>query len=249
MNAIILAAGFGERTKNVLCDMPKALIRVADGRTILDHVIADLNDTGISSITIVTNARFYTILSDYVHKTYRRKNIMVVNDGSHTPEQRLGALGDLLFALGTNPPVNPGEPVLVLPSDTAYWNAFSLADFLGFSRAHPDGFITAVYDAGDKGKIRGHLGCVLMDSEGRITDFEEKPDNPRSTLAIVALYIFGPEHRKLLEKFKDTGGDLNSPSNIIPFFMRHDIKIFGYAAKGNIVDANQPDDIQKANEY
>jgi Nucleoside-diphosphate-sugar pyrophosphorylase involved in lipopolysaccharide biosynthesis/translation initiation factor 2B, gamma/epsilon subunits (eIF-2Bgamma/eIF-2Bepsilon) len=245
-STIILAGGFGERTKGLLGDTPKLLIKTADGQTILDHILQDLSDNKPGA-TVVTNGYFYTPIAKYVSENYPQGSVDTINDQRMTPGERLGALGDLLFAIDKGEKAD-GD-ILVLPSDTAYWESFSIKDFLGFASLHTDSFVTVVYDVKDPEKIRRNLGCVVLDDKNRVTEFEEKPENPKSTLAIVAIYLFRPEHIKLLREFKESGGDLNSPSNIIPFLMERGVKISGFLSKGRVVDANGPKEISEAASY
>jgi glucose-1-phosphate thymidylyltransferase len=245
-STIILAGGFGERTKGLLGDIPKLLIKTADGQTILDHILRDL-DGNKPEVTIVTNGYFYAQIAKYVGENYPQGSVDTINDQRMTPGERLGALGDLLFAI--NEEKKAGGDILVLPSDTAYWESFSMKDFLDFTSLHPDSFVTVVYDVKDREKIRRNLGCVVLDDKNSVTEFEEKPQNPKSTLAIIAIYLFRPEHIKLLREFGKSGGDLNSPSNIIPFLMKHGVRISAFLSKGKVVDANGPKEISEAASY
>lgn len=93
------------------------------------------------------------------------------------------------------------------------------------------------------------MGCVTLGENSEIIEFEEKPEEPKSTLAIVAMYLFRPEHVKLLQEFKKEGGNLDSPSNIIPYLMKKGTKISAYLSKGKVVDANSLEQISEAKKY
>ncbi len=241
--AVILAGGFGERTMGTLGEIPKLLIKTADGKTILGHVIQDLESAGLRT-AIVTNDIFYDKINKFVPE-----DVSLINDKRRKPEERLGALGDLLLFTDSAREGKNDEDVLVLPSDTAYWESFSIKDFLAFAKNRPDSFVTVAYDTGDKGKIKGNLGCVELDGNFQVISFEEKPEEPKSTLAIIAIYLFRPEHIKLLREFRGKGGDLNSPSNIIPFLMKEGIKISVFLSKGKVIDANGPQEISEVSSY
>lgn len=244
---IILAGGFGERTRGVLGNVPKLLVETADGETILDHIVGDLDKNGLQSV-IVTNGLFYDQIAKFVGKKHPNERTSIINDQKTRPEERLGALGDLLFAID-EASLEDGKELLVLPGDTAYWKSFLVDEFLKFASEHPDGFVTVVYDVGDKEKIRGNLGCAILDENSQITEFEEKPEKPKSPFAIIAIYLFRPEHVSLLRDFKSEGGNLNSPSNIIPYLMERKIKIYAYVSRGQVIDANSPEEIDKARRY
>jgi glucose-1-phosphate thymidylyltransferase len=239
---IVLAGGFGVRTNGVLGDTPKLLAKVANG-TILDHILKDLNKTGLK-LLIATNGLFYDSINGFVNKNYPNKDLKIINNHKKVPEDRLGALGDLLNAIDSEE-IMDDKNILVLPSDTAYWESFSIKDFLDFADLHTDSFITVIYDLGDREKIKNNLGCVTLDEKNCVLEFEEKPENPKTTLAIVAMYFFRPEHINLLREFKKTGGNLNSPSNIIPFLMKRGIKISAFLSKGKVIDANNAEQISE----
>lgn len=249
ISTVILAGGFGVRTNHILQDTPKALIQTADGATILSHIISDLKENGLNDVTIVTNGRFYPAISTHVHDQMRRSDIAVLNDGRGTPEDRLGALGDLLFTLDSRQTESWKESVLVLPSDTAYWESFSIGEFMEFAALHPDEFVTIVYDIHDVEKIKKKLGCAVVDDHNRIVEFTEKPEQPNSTMTILPIYVFRPRHIQLLRDFARQKGDLNSPSNIIPFLMKQDEPVLAYVSGNRVVDANGPEEIQQARQY
>src|SRR5207244_10806423 len=109
--------------------------------------------------------------------------IKVVNDGTTTDEDKLGAIGDINFVLSREELTN--SPLLVVAGDNLF--SGSLAAFVKFAKK-TDATV-AVYDIGDKEAIKKY-GNIDIDAEGMITHFEEKPEKPRSTLAAVALYYY-----------------------------------------------------------
>ena len=100
MNILILAGGYGTRLYPVIKDTPKALLEVC-GKTLIDHTVEKFQGiSGIDEIVVVTNAKFFDLLSAWGKaRSGKPFPIRVVNDGTHTPEDRLGAIGDILFVL------------------------------------------------------------------------------------------------------------------------------------------------------
>ena len=245
LSSVILAGGFGVRTKNVLGDIPKALIKTSSGETLIDHLLNDLEKAGVKGNHVVSNSKYYPQISKQIEK----RGVSIAEDGAKEPSERLGALGDLLLAI--NKFGLGKESLLVLSSDYAYWESFSLSDFIKFSEEEKSRgcFLTIAWDTGDRSLVNGKFGCPFLDEDGFVISFEEKPQDPKSSLAILAFYLYRPEQIKFLEEFKDQGGNMDSPSNIIPFLMKSGVKIRTFVVNKEVVDAGTPEEIEKAKKY
>ena len=76
------------------------------------------------------------------------------------------------------------------------------------------------------------FGIVITDDTNRITDFEEKPANPRSNLASMGIYIFTWKVLKeALVKLQDVPG-CDFGKHIIPFCHERRQRIFAYEYNG-----------------
>jgi NDP-sugar pyrophosphorylase family protein len=104
MNAILLCAGFATRMTPLTKDFPKALLPVG-GKPVIDHLIDQFLDfRGLDSIYLVTNERFFKQFVEWGEMrsraiTRRGISLHILNDGADRPERRLGASGDLGFAV------------------------------------------------------------------------------------------------------------------------------------------------------
>jgi len=244
---IILAAGFGRRTRGILNNIPKALIKTLGGKTILDHLIEDLTvNCRLKNIYIVTNGKYYQQITHHI-KQYSEVKIQVINDGINIPEERMGALKDLLFAYKKIPYTS--ETYLVLPSDYAYWQAFSLRDFINFSKKNSNYFCIVAYDVKKKNIIKNRLSCMIIDQSFQVKKFIEKPENPPNTLAGSPFYIYRNRHMKLLENFINEGNLGDSPGLFIPYLLKKKEKVKAVIVQNNLIDAGTPSDIKKVKKY
>ena len=76
------------------------------------------------------------------------------------------------------------------------------------------------------------FGIVITDAERRITEFEEKPANPRSNLASMGIYIFSwPVLREALIKNKDVPS-CDFGKHVIPYCFEQDKRLFAYEFNG-----------------
>src|SRR5258708_22636540 len=100
MNALILAAGYATRLYPLTLNRAKQLLGVA-GRAIMQWVVDQLEPIGgLERICIVTNNRFERDFVDWAacYRGRRPVKFEVINDGSNSDSDKLGAIGDIYFA-------------------------------------------------------------------------------------------------------------------------------------------------------
>ena len=96
MKAVILAAGYATRLYPLTLDRPKHLLEVG-GRAILEHLLERLPLAELDPIYVVTNAKFAPRFREWASEY--PANVVVIDDGTSTEEDRLGAIGDLDLAI------------------------------------------------------------------------------------------------------------------------------------------------------
>jgi glucose-1-phosphate thymidylyltransferase len=95
-----LAAGYATRLYPLTLDTPKALLDIG-GAPILDHICGRIRRIpGAQRIVVISNARFYNHFEAWRH-THPDWDIDLLNDGTASDVDKLGALGDIAFALDT----------------------------------------------------------------------------------------------------------------------------------------------------
>ena len=76
------------------------------------------------------------------------------------------------------------------------------------------------------------FGVVIADSEGRISEFEEKPEHPRSNLASMGIYIFSwPVLREALIELSEVPG-CDFGKHVIPHLHARGDRVFAYEYRG-----------------
>jgi len=211
MKAVILAAGFSTRLYPLTLTFPKALLKVGD-RPILEQVLSQvLTHQEIDGITLVTNEVYFPHFSQYLEQTDKEKRISLISDHTTAPENRLGAIADLLLVMKQQ---QINDHLLVLASDTL--TSMRLTDFVGYFRKK-DSSITALFDLSDPDQIRGKLGCASVNQENQITAFVEKPQEPASSLVAVPYYLFHQRDLPLIRSYPETGRSLDSPGSLLGF--------------------------------
>jgi glucose-1-phosphate thymidylyltransferase len=219
VKALILAAGYATRLSPLTDDRPKQLLPVG-GKPIVDWIVEKIRDAGITEVHLVTNARFAPLFRDWSTES----GVTIHDDGTTTNETRLGAIGDLQF-------VGLDDDLLVIAGDNLF--DFSLADFVEFWRAH-DGSAVAVYDVGDR-ELAKKYGGVAVDGARRITGFVEKPDDPPSTLAATATYVYPRPHARLVDEYLAEGNNPDQPGNFVAWLHTRE-PVYAYAFEGGWYD-------------
>ncbi len=195
MKALVLAAGYGTRLYPLTKNLAKPLVTVAD-KTILQHIIEKLEKIAtIDEIFVTTNHTFFDQVERYLGRMKSSKKITVFNDGTTTNENRLGAVGDIHFTIER---ANINDDLLVIAGDNLF--GFSLQEFISFFQEKGQSAI-ALRDLEHPDAVRKRFGvCILEGSQ--VIDFQEKPEEPKSTLAATACYLYHKDDLPLIRNAK-----------------------------------------------
>ncbi len=191
---------------------------------------------------IVSNKKFYEGFCNWVDKQNYKKKIEVLNDGTASNEERLGAIGDINFALEKT---GIFDDLLVLGSDNLF--EFKLRDFIDFALSKRPGASLCLYDVKDIEKARLYGIGVLGNKYNEIIDFEEKPKKPRSTLAATAIYFYPKEKLTLIKEYMKEGLTKDAPGNFVKWLKARE-PVYGYVFKENWYDIGDKALLKKADE-
>lgn len=172
MKAIIPVAGAGTKLRPHTYTQPKALIPLA-GKTILSIIIDQLRDAGIREFILVVGYLGDKI-QDYVLLKYPDLQFHFVHQN-----ERHG-LGHAIYL--TRGMVN-GDDVLIALGDTIC--EFDVAEFMSLP-----GSALGVKKVDDP----RNFGVAEIEEETRITKVVEKPQIPKSNMALVGIYKIHESH-------------------------------------------------------
>ncbi|QSR85835.1 nucleotidyltransferase family protein [Methylacidimicrobium sp. B4] len=228
---MILAAGYATRLYPLTQNQPKPLLPIA-GRPILEHILDRVRSLGGPvECLIVTNHRFAEAFEEWGQR-YRIEqpglDLKILDDGSTSEADRLGAIGDLAFVIEEE---RISEELLVIAGDNLF--DAPLGDFVAYGRkiGKP---VVGVYDVGDREAIRRY-NHIRLDGEGRIVFFEEKPKNPEGTLTAIALYYFPSEAWTYLRQYLAEGESRDQPGRFIEWLYRRH-PVFSWRLPGRWFD-------------
>jgi glucose-1-phosphate thymidylyltransferase len=241
MHALILAAGYATRLYPLTLNKPKPLLTVG-GKTIIEWVIDNLADVpNLKTIYVVTNDKFASDFEAWRERYQSRQpklKLQIVNDGSKSDEDKLGAIGDINLVVTRENLARDG--LLIIAGDNLFTE--SLAGFAACAK-ETDATV-AVYDVGDIEAIKKY-GNIAIDADGIITHFEEKPQNPRGTLAAIALYYYSSAVLSLLTTYLAAGNNPDQPGRFVQWlYTRKPVKTF--QIKGKWFDIGSKETLEKA---
>ena len=129
--------------------------------------IAGVDD--VDEVHVVTNAR----KAPCVRTTGPRAATSIVHDdGTTSNEDRLGAIGDMLFVIEQ---AELDDDLLVIAGDNLF--EFSLADFVAFWRSKGVASAVAVRDVGSL-ELASQYGIVELDDDGRVRRLRREAGRP-----------------------------------------------------------------------
>jgi glucose-1-phosphate thymidylyltransferase len=228
MKAIILAAGYGTRLGQAGENLPKGLIPYKD-TTLIGHVISELVNINIQEVVVVTNAKYYQQYNIWAKNQPVKINL--INDHTLSSEQRLGALGDLKYAV--EQAEFSGHNIMVLPSDTYF--EFSLKSFLECIGKTPDEFSVIVKQM-EPEFIKNRLGCAELSLDNKIVKCVEKPEIPLWPYGVMPFYYYPASIVALIDKYKAEGNSLDAPGSITPWLLKHSIPVNACVVKDKTID-------------
>ena len=241
MNALILAAGYATRLFPLTLNKAKPLLDVG-GKPIIEWLFDNLvSIPELRTVYIVTNEKFARDFQDWANAyqdRHRALRIKIINDGSKNDDDKLGAIGDINLVLTRENLTN--DDLLVIAGDNLFKQPLT-----EFANAAKDSRATvAVYDVGNLEAMKKY-GTVTIDSKGTITNFEEKPKEPKSTLAAVALYYYSREVLPLFTTYLAAGNNPDQPGLFLQWlYTRKPINTF--QIQGQWLDIGSKETLENA---
>jgi glucose-1-phosphate thymidylyltransferase len=222
VKAIILAAGYATRLRPLTDTWAKELLPIA-GRPIIDHIVDGIGEvTEIDEVHVVTNARKASAFDQWARE---RVHVTIHDDGTSSNDDRLGAIGDLQLVVER---ARLDDDLLVIAGDNLF--DFSLADYVRYWSEKGVASAIAVRDVGSPA-LASRYGVVDLTDDDRVIDFVEKPDDPPSTLAAIATYIYHREHVPLVRTYLDEGNAADQPGRLVQWLHRRE-PVYGWRFTG-----------------
>lgn len=184
-----MAGGFAKRLG--LPNKSKCLLEIAS-KPIIDYTIDKLKEIeNLGEIIVITNETFY---NDFVNwsKNHVNLRIRIISDGGSAENSKIGALTALLNFL-SNEEIN--EDIFLAGADNFF--RFSLKEIYEiFKKEQKD--LAVFYDVNNYETAK-RFGVALI-KDNLIADFEEKPQNPKSTIISSCMYFLKKDTLSLIRE-------------------------------------------------
>ena len=253
MLAMILAGGRGTRLHELTKKMAKPAVSYGGKYRIIDFPLSNCANSGIDVVGVLTQYESIQ-LNSYV-AVGRRWGLDAKNSGVYVLPPREKADANLDVYRGTADAISQNidfidtfspEYLLILSGDHIY--KMNYAKMLAYHKENNADATIAVIEVPMKEASR--FGIMNTDEEtGRIVEFEEKPEHPKSNLASMGIYIFNWKllRKMLLADMKDSESSHDFGKDIIPALLNDGKLLYAYKFKGYWKDVGTIDSLWEAN--
>jgi glucose-1-phosphate thymidylyltransferase len=242
MKVLILAAGYATRLYPLTLTQPKPLLPVA-GKPMIEHVLDNIAPIpGIDRVYVVTNAKFadhFQKWADNYAATKAKLNFTIVNDKSTDDTNKLGAIGDIHLVMNRE---KIDDDLIVVAGDNLFSQTLEAFGQYIRKRNAP---VLAVYDVGNLEEIKKY-NSISIDGDGKITFFEEKPKDPKSTITGIALYYYPKSTLKLIHQYIAEGNNPDQPGRLVQWLYTR-TPVYTWRVPGIWFDIGSKESLEEAN--
>jgi glucose-1-phosphate thymidylyltransferase len=190
----------------------------------------------LDAVYIVTNAKFADRFREWAESF--PADVVVLDDGTASEDDRLGAIGDLQLAIESE---GLDDDLIVAAGDSIFTER--LDGFARFGRER-DAAAIAVYDVGDLEEMK-RLSSIGVDEDSRLVTFEEKPERPESTLAGIALYFYPRAILPLVGRYLAEGNNPDQPGRLVGWLYER-TPVYAWRVPGRWFDIGTPETLAEA---
>ncbi|MBO4820992.1 MAG: nucleotidyltransferase family protein [Prevotella sp.] len=238
MKNIIIAAGYATRLYPLTENFPKPLLKIGNS-SILDRMLDDIDDIDdIDEHIIVTNHKFAPIFEQWLSTTAYKKPIHIIDDGTTSNDNRLGAVRDLLLALER---CSIDDDIMVLAADNLL--SFSFQGFVDYFKTCQTSVIMCYHEPELRRLQR--TGVIAVDDEMRVLEMQEKPEKPVSELAVPPFYIYRRADLPLIRDCLLHGCGFDAPGNLAHYLV-DETTIHAWPMPGERYDIGSLDSYEEA---
>lgn len=234
MIAMLLAGGQGSRLGVLTAKVAKPAVAFGGKYRIIDFPLSNCINSGVDTVGVLTQyqpLRLNTHIGIGIPWDLDRNvggvTVLPPYEKSTNSEWYTGTANAIYQNLEFMESYNP-DYVLILSGDHIY--KMDYEEMLDFHKENNADVTIAAMPVPIEEANR--FGIVITDKANRITEFEEKPEHPRSNLASMGIYIFSwPVLRDaLIQKRDEPGCDFGK--HVIPYCFEQEQRLFAYEFNG-----------------
>ena len=252
MLAMILAGGRGSRLHELTNKVAKPAVSYGGKNRIVDFPLSNCANSGIDVVGVLT--QYESILLNSYVAAGRRWGLDAKDSGVYVLPPRETADSNLDVYRGTADAISQNidfidtyspEYILILSGDHIYKMDYD--KMLDAHKANNADATIAVLPVPMKEASR--FGIMNTDENGKIVEFEEKPEKPKSNLASMGIYIFNWKQlrKALTADMKNPDSSHDFGKDIIPNFLNEGKALYAYKFEGYWKDVGTIDSLWEAN--
>ena len=234
MIAMLLAGGQGSRLGVLTSNLAKPAVAFGGKYKIIDFPLSNCINSGVDTVGVLTQYRPLRLNQHIgigipwdLDRNIGGVTVLPPYEKSDNSEWYTGTANAIYQNLEFIDYYNP-EYVLILSGDHIY--KMDYENMLEYHKSCDADITLATYQVPWEEASR--FGVVITDENNVISEFEEKPANPRSNKASMGIYIFSWKVlREALVKMKDQP-ECDFGKHIIPYCHSNGKKICAYDFKG-----------------
>ena len=249
--AMLLAGGQGSRLYALTQNLAKPAVPFGGKYRIIDFPLSNCVNSGIDTVGILTQYQ-PIVLNEYIGNG-QPWDLDRLNGGVHVLPPYQKATGSDWFKGTANAIYQhisfidryDPEYVIILSGDQICKQDYS--EFLAFAKEKNADFTVAVMEVPWEEASR--FGLMVTDENSKITEFQEKPKNPKSNLASMGNYIFKWEvlREYLIADEADPESENDFGKNIIPNLLKDGKDMYAFRFDGYWKDVGTIPSLWEAN--
>ncbi len=251
MIAMLLAGGQGSRLYALTEKLAKPAVPFGGKYRIIDFPLSNCVNSGIDTVGILTQYQPLE-LNEYIgngqpwdlDRLYGGVHVLPPYQKAHGSDWYKGTANAIYQNISFIERYDP-KYVIILSGDQICKQDYS--DFLEFHKEKNAEFSVAVMEVPWEEAPR--FGLMVADENDKITEFQEKPKDPKSNLASMGIYIFNWDILKqyLEEDEADPNSENDFGNNIIPNLLRDKRQMYAYHFSGYWKDVGTISSLWEAN--
>ena len=249
--AMLLAGGQGSRLYALTQNLAKPAVPFGGKYRIIDFPLSNCVNSGIDTVGILTQYQ-PVVLNEYIgngqpwdlDRLYGGVHVLPPYQKATGSDWFKGTANAIYQHISFIDRYDP-EYVIILSGDQICKQDYS--EFLAFHKEKNADFSVAVMEVPWEEASR--FGLMVTDENAQITEFQEKPKNPKSNLASMGNYIFKWSilRKYLIEDEQDPNSDNDFGKNIIPNLLKDGCKMFAHRFDGYWKDVGTIPSLWEAN--
>ncbi len=214
IDALILCGGYAKRLEPITTYIPKPLLPIGD-KLMIDYILDGLIPNNFDRIIVSTNKKFEKQFRYWIAHRKAVKNVhieLVVEPTMHEGE-KFGAVKGIDYTIKT---LGLNSDLLIVAGDN--FHNFDLSKLMTKSKSDRK-IVTALHNIKSLDEAK-RFGVVSLEGS-IIKEFEEKPENPKSTLISTCIYAIPKEHLKKFDEYIANKNNPDSPGYFMQWLVKN----------------------------